>query len=138
MQFVVDKAETPRQYHNVDRLTLISRENSNHSITIDFPILEINLKKGNIVEVHCGKNDEQHKDRDRLVLHASLVKPGTYSAGGLMITLSGFSINLLTSCGVAKTKDDGMNGDGMNGGVCVMNETNETNDDETVDFVVVI
>lgn len=104
MQFVVEKAETPRPYHNVDRLTLRAKEHVEYTLTMDMPILpsiNFTMRKGDHLHIHCTTKEQKNNIINNIIFHATLLKPGTYSASGLMIVLSGFSISQLGGADVS-------------------------------------
>lgn len=109
MQFVVEKAETPRPYHNVDRLTLRAKEHVEYTLTIDMPILpsiNFTMKKGDHLHIHCTTNQISNKEqKNKIIFHATLLKPGTYSASGLMIVLCGFSISQLGGISLSASEE---------------------------------
>lgn len=117
MEFVVDHGETPRRYHNLDRLTLLSKTNSIvNTMTVDMPIQEFTLKKGDMVHVRVRdvveNEDDEEEEKDQIIFNTILLHSKgneiTYSASGLFISLVGFSINQLRrdNNGVEKNEDE--------------------------------
>lgn len=117
MEFVVDHGETPRRYHNLDRLTLLSKTNTLvYTMTVDMPIQEFTLKKGDMVHVRVRdvveNEDDEEEEKDQIIFNTILLHSKgneiTYSASGLFISLVGFSINQLRrdNNGVEKNEDE--------------------------------
>lgn len=112
MHFLVHKAETPRRYHNLDRLTLISQTHSGYMMKIDMPIHEFPVKIGTILDITFNEINDQKK-RDHIVFSTTLLcvtdTETTYSASGLLIIMCGFSlVNLLadSNCVADMVHDD--------------------------------